>query len=185
MSHKSHHTSQIVGVVSLIVPIIIIYLFRHEIYDLTSHISEAGIWAPIISIVIMGILSATPIPTDPIVVLNGAIFGPFWGFLISWLGNNLAAFVEYAIGLGIRQATDFDHQRRYLPLGLHKFSPNSYTFLLLGRFIPQFGGKLVSFAAGIYQVNFFKYLWTTLVANLFGSLLFALGGHTFLKFLIP
>lgn len=165
-------------------PIGILIFFKQDFITLEKLIPATGIAGPLFSILLMGILSATPIPTDPIVIFNGAVFSPFVGILVSWMGNNLAAAIEYFIGKGIGSLTDFDKQKRHLPFGLDKFPADSIIFLIFGRFIPQVGGKIVSLAGGAYHVPFGRYMWTTVVSNLFGSVFLSLGGYTILhKFL--
>lgn len=171
--------------VTIFLPLALIIYFRKDFQNIEEKIPTTGIAGPLLSILLMGILSATPIPTDPIVIFNGAIFGPVIGVLVSWMGNNLAAIIEYFIGKGIGQIADFDKQRKRLPFGLDKFPADSAMFLIFGRFIPQFGGKVVSITGGVYHVPFWRYLWTAVVSNLFGSVLLAVGGyeilHNFLK----
>ncbi|HCQ31359.1 TPA: hypothetical protein DIU27_03190 [Candidatus Collierbacteria bacterium] len=161
-------------------PIGLLIYFRQDFRALEKLIPTTGIAGPLFSVLLMGILSATPIPTDPIVILNGAIFGPLVGILVSWMGNNLAAAIEYFIGKGIGSLADFSKQKRHLPFGLDKFPADSIIFLIFGRFIPQVGGKIVSIAGGVYHVPFGRYMWTAVVSNLFGSVLLSLGGYTIL-----
>jgi uncharacterized membrane protein YdjX (TVP38/TMEM64 family) len=139
-------------------------------------IGKAGIAGPLISIGLYSLLSATPIPTDPLTVINGALFGPVAGIMISWMGNNIAAMIEYFIGRSIGKATDFHKHKEKLPFGLGKWPVDSPLFLFLGRFVPQFGGKVVSLMGGIYNVPLWRYVWTAALANLIGSILLALGG---------
>ncbi len=162
-------------------PVILIVIFGRDLKAIERHIPTTSFAGPLFSILLMGILSATPIPTDPIVILNGAVFGPITGTLVSWMGNNLAAILEYFIGMGIGQITDFDKQRKKLPFGLGKFPADSVWFLIFARFVPSFGGKVVSIAGGVYHVPFWRYLWTAIVSNLFGSVLLALGGYSLLR----
>ena len=171
----------LIGVISFAIPIALIIYFARDIKNIERFIPSTGIAGPLISILIMGLLSATPIPTDPIVILNGAIFGPFVGILVSWMGNNVAAVIEYFIGRGISSVADFEKQRSNLPFGLGKFPAEAHWFLIFGRFIPQFGGKLVSLTGGIYRVKFSRYLWTACLSNLFGSILLASSGHFILQ----
>lgn len=170
----------LLATLTISLPILIIILFAKDIRNIERYIPTTGIAGPLFSILLMGILSATPIPTDPIVILNGAIFGPFMGIIVSWAGNNLASIIEYWIGRAIGTFSDFEKQKRKLPFGLDKFPADSPWFLIGGRFIPSFGGKLVSLAGGVYHVNFFRYLWTATIANLIGSIFFAYGGHLLL-----
>jgi uncharacterized membrane protein YdjX (TVP38/TMEM64 family) len=167
-------------IVTFVLPIALLIYFRNDFRAIEQRIPTTGIKGPIFSILLMGILSVTPIPTDPIVILNGAIFGPVVGILVSWMGNNLAAIIEYFLGHGIGKMADFDKQKSKLPFGLSKFPADSAVFLICGRFIPQVGGKIVSIAGGVYHVPFWKYLWTTVVSNLFGSVVLALGGYSIL-----
>ena len=162
-------------------PIALIIIFGHEIKNIEGVIPATGIIGPLVSILLMGILSATPIPTDPIVILNGAIFGPLGGVLVSWMGNNLASVIEYFIGRGLGEIADFEKIKGKLPFGLSRFPADSVWFLLFGRFVPQFGGKIVSLVGGFYRVPFFLYLWTAFLSNLFGSILLAVGGYSLLQ----
>lgn len=174
----------LIGVISFGLPIALIFFFAKDIKNIEQHIPKTGVAGPLFSILLMGILSATPIPTDPIVILNGAIFGPFVGVLVSWMGNNLAAFIEYFIGRGLGQLTDFEKIKKNLPFGLNHFSPDSVWFLVCGRFVPQVGGKIVSLAGGFYHVPLFRYLWTAFLSNLVGSVLLAYGGYSLLHTLV-
>ncbi len=161
-------------------PIALLIFFRKDFKTLEQLIPTTGFAGPLFSILLMGILSATPIPTDPIVILNGALFGPFIGVLVSWMGNNLAAVIEYFIGKGLGSLADFNQQKKHLPFGLDKFPADSAIFLIFGRFVPQVGGKIVSLAGGAYHVPFGRYLWTAVVSNLFGSVFLSLGGYSIL-----
>jgi len=170
----------LLAIITICLPVLTIVFFAKDIKNIERFIPTTGIAGPLFSILLMGILSATPIPTDPIVILNGAIFGPFMGIIVSWAGNNLASIIEYFIGRAIGTFSDFEKQKQKLPFGLAKFPAESPLFLIGGRFIPSFGGKLVSLAGGVYHVNFFRYLWTAAIANLLGSVFLAYGGHILL-----
>ena len=162
------------------IPIALIIIFRHDFKNIERLIPTLGVLGPLASVLLMGLLSATPIPTDSIVILNGALFGPFIGVLVSWMGNNLACVVEYYIGRGLGGVTDFEKTKANLPFGLGHFRADSVWFLLLGRLIPQFGGKVVSLAGGFYRVPILRYLWTAFLSNLLGSILLAYGGYSLL-----
>lgn len=151
-------------------------------YDVTElWVREAGWWGPFIAIGLYALLSLTPIPSDPLTILVGALYGWGWGFLISWAGNNSAALVEYFISRNIRQATHFEIKKKRLPKWLKKLPVTSLWFLIGARFVPGFGGKVVSVMAGVYDVSWWRFLWTTGVANIFGSLLYSLGGWSIVK----
>lgn len=171
----------IIAILTFALPIVLIIIFSREIKSIEKFIPSLGVYAPVVSVLLMGLLSATPIPTDPIVILNGAIFGPFIGVLVSWLGNNLASIIEYYLGRGFSELADFEKTRKKLPFGLGRFPADSIWFLFFGRFVPQFGGKIVSLAGGFYRVPLPRYILTAFLSNLLGSLLLAMGGYSLLN----
>lgn len=127
-------------IVAIGISIATLVFIAHNSDKIQSLIHSVGIAGPLVSILLYAVLSVTPIPSDPLTIINGAVFGPLFGILISWLGNNLAAMVEYYIGEGIGEISDFEKQRKRLPFGLGKFPADSPWFLIFGRFVPQFGG---------------------------------------------
>jgi len=178
--HSNNLRNIVIAILTFGLPIALIIIFRNDIKYIEKLIPSTGILGPLVSIVLMGIFSVTPIPTDPIVILNGAIFGPWIGILVSWMGNNLASVIEYFLGRGLSQIADFEKIKKGLPFGLSNFSPDSIWFLLCGRFVPQFGGKIVSLTGGFYRVPIKRYLWTAFLSNILGSIVLAYGGYTLL-----
>jgi uncharacterized membrane protein YdjX (TVP38/TMEM64 family) len=168
----------VVGTAALI--FVIYYLSRHSQF-IEILLLKSGALAPIVAIILYPLLAPTPITTDPITVVVGVVYGPLIGVAIAWLGNTLAALVEYYIGTKIHKVTNFERSKEKLPFGLGKFPVNSVGFLILGRMIPGYGGKIISILAGIYKVPIGRYLWTTAVTNLFGSILLSYGGFGIFK----
>jgi uncharacterized membrane protein YdjX (TVP38/TMEM64 family) len=162
---------------------LIIILFMAKNFDLVERlVRESGIIGPLVMIALYGVLSFTPIPTDTLSVINGAVFGPIAGIFISWVGNNVAAIIEYEIGLKLSRYKNSNFVKTNSILSkMDKVPVHSVWFLILGRSIPQLGSKIVSFAAGFYEVPLNTYIWTSLIANTLGSATFALGGYGLLK----
>ena len=172
----------------LIWTIFAIFLFLLVIYALSKHtqlieavLFKSGSLAPIVAIILYPLLAPTPITTDPITLMIGVIYGPILGILISWIGNTLAATVEYYLGTRIEKVTNFKNKKEQLPLGLGKLPVNSIGFLVFGRMIPGYGGKIISILAGMYKVPLKRYLWTTALSNIMGSIFLSYGGVSLVK----
>lgn len=164
---------------SLIIPIILsLLILKFWNYDERLLIT-AG---PLVSILLYGVFSFTPFPTDTLSILNGAVFGPLVGILLSWMGNNLAAYIEYFLGRSISHISNFEEKKGKLPFGLGKFPVNSPIFLIFARFIPWFGSKMVCLSAGIYKISFWEFTWTTFIVNLWGAFTMALLGYSLVRF---
>ncbi len=156
--------------------VVVVYVLKY-FSDVETLLRSSGLLAPIISVLLYGLFSVTPVPTDSLTIINGAIFGPFYGTLIACTGNTFAALIEYFVGMKIGVAADTKGRSVKIPFTKKEFDVDSVAFLFLGRFIPGYGSKLVSVLAGMYRVNIIRYLWTTFAANITGALMFAYGGY--------
>lgn len=168
----------IFGVMLLIVAI---YLLSRHTHFITKLLYDSGPFAPVIAVVLYPLLAPTPITTDPITIIMGVVYGPHIGAGIAFIGNTLAAIVEYFLGTHIGRSTNFEKSKEKMPFGLGRLPVNSIGFLVFGRMIPGYGGKIISILAGTYKVPFRRYIWTTAVTNLLGSLLLAYGGFGIVK----
>ena len=84
-----------------------------------------------------------------------------------------ASWVEYFIGLKIRDTADFDIEEMKLPLGLNRIPVDSPWFLIAARAIPGYGPKVVGLVGGIYNVSLWRFTWTAALPTAFGAFLFA------------
>jgi uncharacterized membrane protein YdjX (TVP38/TMEM64 family) len=163
-------------VVGIVILIAAIYLLSRHTHLIQSLLYKSGPWAPLVAILLYPLLAPTPITTDPITVIIGVVYGPLIGVLMAWVGNTLAALVEYYIGTRLQKVANFEKAKEKIPFGLGKLPVNSAGFLIFGRMIPGYGGKIISILAGMYKVPLKRYLWTTAATNLFGSILLSYGG---------
>jgi len=170
-------------VLGLVFFVVLFYFGAKNFRDVENIIRHAGLWGPLVTIFLYGAFAATPITTDPLTIVSGVLFGPILGIIISWVGNNVAALVEYYFGRHISVISNFKKAKEKLPFGLSRFPVDSPWFLIFGRLIPGYGGKLISVMAGVYHVPFSHYLWTTAVTNFCGSLILSFGGYHFIHFL--
>jgi uncharacterized membrane protein YdjX (TVP38/TMEM64 family) len=163
--------------ISLILFVVLMVYVVKNLRDVETIILKAGVAGPLVAILLYGIFAATPITTDPLTLIGGAIFGPVVGIAVSWMGNNLAATVEYYVGKRLDEMSTIREAKAKLPFGLSKLPVNSPWFLIFGRLIPGYGGKVISIMAGMYHVPVKRYLWTTALTNLLGSVLLSYGGY--------
>lgn len=142
-------------------------------------IRQAGWWGPLVAICLYCLLSFTPIPSDPLTLISGTLYGWNAAVIISFIGNTAAALVEYVVFRDMRTVIHFNVA--LLPRSLQKWPVTSPWFLIGVRLVPGFGGKVVSMMAGMYKVPWWRFLWTAAIANLIGAILWALGGWGLVK----
>jgi uncharacterized membrane protein YdjX (TVP38/TMEM64 family) len=148
-----------------------------ELALIKTFIVNSGPYGIMISIIVFGLLGATPIPAEPFTILLSTIYGPFWAMIATAVGTLCSALVEYFISGRIGQAANFDVWKKKLPFGLGKAPVDSPLFLIGARVVPGYGSKFVSLVAGFYKVPLFRYTWTTFIATLAGAAVTSYGGY--------
>ena len=178
-AEKSKKNSQSVTILmfSVLVMVVIAFLFATDMENIKLFIRHSGIWGPLVSVFVYILLGMTIIPSEPITLLIGVLFGPLVATLVAGVGNTLAAVVEFYLGRNLGKATNFLEKKEKLPLGLGKLKVDSPLFLIGARMIPGYGPKIVSVLAGVYHVPLFRYIWTTAIPVFLGALAFAYGGR--------
>jgi uncharacterized membrane protein YdjX (TVP38/TMEM64 family) len=166
---------------ALFVVVAIILALTFRLAALTAFLEKYKIFGLVACLFAYVLLSVTPIPSEPVTVLVLAWKGPMAAIILATLGNTLAAMMEFYIGQGLGDMTDFEKKKEKLPFNLGRLPIDSPVFLLLARMLPGFGPKFVSLAGGLYQVPMITYLWTTIVSNLIGAVFFVLGGYGLIK----
>lgn len=158
-----------------------VILISRNTPQVKAFIAGLGFAGPLVSIALYPLLGLSPVPADPLTLINGALFGPWGGAAIAWTGTVLAALLEYFIGARLASAVDFEDQKQKLPFGLGQLPVDSIWFLLGARMLTGAGSKIVSYLGGLYRVPLWRYIWTTGLASLIGAVLFALGGFGLLN----
>ena len=163
-------------ILGIVILILVIYFLSKHTHVITDLLIKSGPLAPVVATLLYPLLAPTPITTDPITVIIGVAYGPLTGVIIAWIGNTLAAIVEYYLGSKMIKADTLKKGMEKMPFGLARLPINSIGFLIFGRMIPGYGGKIISILAGAYKVPMKRYVWTTAVVVFFGSVLLAYGG---------
>ncbi|PIP52964.1 hypothetical protein COX08_03630 [Candidatus Beckwithbacteria bacterium CG23_combo_of_CG06-09_8_20_14_all_34_8] len=157
--------------------IVIFILFKKYLGNIEHLINSLGLIGIIFSFALYPLIAFTPLPSDPISILVIAIYHPLLTFLIIWLGNTTIALIEYYIGHHLNKKINYADKITNLPFGLGKLPIESTKMLLLGRMISGYGNKFISMIAGAKQVPLKRYIWTTALTNMWGALIFTIGGH--------
>ena len=141
---------------------------------LGSFINKAGIWAPIVYMIVYAVAVCLFVPGVLLIGLGAAIFGAYLGFLYVWIGAMSGAVVAFWIGRTLKR--DFsasligdklikydDAIKRngfatvlHLRLLYFPFTPMNYGMgLTKVRFWDYFFGTGLGIIAGIFILTFF------------------------------
>jgi len=155
-------------------------LGRGDVAGLRDYILSFGAWAPIVSALLM-ILQAlvAPLPAFVLSFANGLAFGTFWGGMLSLASASLAAVVSFWIArlLG-RGPVEALVGRTHLGAADRWFLRWGAYAILVARLVPVVSFDVVSYAAGLTRVGFWRFMLATTVGMTPATFIYAyLGGQ--------
>jgi uncharacterized membrane protein YdjX (TVP38/TMEM64 family) len=124
-------------------------------------LNSLGPFAMPLAVAILAIVASAPFSvTDALAVMNGVIFGPWWGSLVNALGIVLAAIIGYTVALRTSALLDIEAQVARLPYWVRRFKIGSPMFLICVRVIPGLGGTIATQTAAALRVPLFRQIYT-------------------------
>ena len=123
-----------------------------------------GPFAMPLAIVVFAIVASAPFSvTDALAVMNGALFGPWWGSFVNAMGLVLAAVIGYVVALRTSDAFDVKKNVERLPAWARRFQIGSPMFLIVVRVIPGLGGTIATQTAAALRVPILRQIYTMCV----------------------
>jgi len=134
-------------------------------------LKNAGIWAPVVYILIYTVGVCLFLPGTLLTGLGAAIFGAYWGFLYVWFGAMFGASVAFFIGrtLGREFAASLigDRLKKYDDaIERNGFATVLYLRLVYFPFTPM------NFGMGLTKVHFRDYVFGTGLGIIVGTFIF-------------
>ncbi len=142
------------------------YAMTHE-PEVHASIVRAGPTGPLLSIALYTLLASIPfLSSGAIALLNGMLFGFWWGAAYSAVAIVLSGFTTYAVAERLAAGFGAEELRAKMPTWLRRIPVGSPAFLIALRTIPWLGGTLANNAAAIYEIPFRRHFWTRLAVAL-------------------
>lgn len=144
--------------------------------ELQNLLTKLGIWAPIIYILLYTIGTILILPSTPLNISGGAIFGIWWGTLWTTLAAIMAAVICFYYSRNIGReliAKKFGDRIAVIDAEMQQ---GGLFYMFAIRLLPIIPYGIVNFAAGLTSITFKDYLIGTLLGTLPGILPFVMMG---------
>lgn len=133
-----------------------------------------GVWGPIAVIGSMTLaILVSPIPSAPIALSAGALYGHFWGTLYVLTGSEIGAIAAF----GIARFLGYDLLNNWFGNRLNRGLAGSQNVLMgtvfASRLLPFISFDVVSYAAGLTSISFWRFAIATLAGIIPASFLLA------------
>lgn len=141
---------------------------------LKLQVARLGPWGPVAVIGLMAFaILVSPIPSAPIALAAGALYGHAWGTLYVLLGAEIGALAAF----GIARLVGYEVLRRWLGERLSLGWLGSQNALMglvfVSRLLPFVSFDVISYAAGLTVLSLWRFALATLAGILPASFLLA------------
>lgn len=156
---------------------------KGDIEQLRQYLRSFGVWAPIVSALIMVLQSVLfPLPAFIVTVTNGLLFGAVWGTLLSWSSAMVGAAVCWAIGRALgRPAVEKLVSKRALAFADRFFERYGNNSVLIARLVPVVSFDVVSYVAGVTSISFLGFMVATGIGQLPATIVYSALGQNLPK----
>jgi len=155
----------IISIFIIVVVLILSYVGFHSLgaEKISDYIMSLGYLGSVLYIIIMALtIILSPIPSIPLAVASGALYGGFLGGLYTVIGATIGAIVAFELSRILGRP----FFRKNYP-GIIEFCSTRYKFSLpwiifFTRLLPVFQFDIVSYAAGLCQIKRWKFMLATI-----------------------
>jgi uncharacterized membrane protein YdjX (TVP38/TMEM64 family) len=174
----------VIGIYLFVSPInkfinqMILYLSMLDLESLKQYILSFGIWAPIISFILMILQSiAAPLPAFLITFANAALFGWVKGAMLSWVSAMAGAALCFYIARFLGRDTVEKLTSKFAIDSIDDFFDKygKHT-ILIARLLPFISFDLVSYAAGLTSMSFISFFIATGIGQLPATIIYSYVG---------
>jgi len=146
-------------------------------YSIGDWMQAAGPWAYVVAPLVTAAVAILPIPAEAPAMVNGILFGPIGGTVVTWCGAMMGAVASFEIARALGRPAA---ERFIKPASLERADElvhrAGWGGLLLARFMPLIAFTVLNWGAGLTPVRRWRFLWTTAVGIIPGAIVFTVSG---------
>lgn len=156
----------------------IFYLSMLDMESIKQYILSFGIWAPVISFLLMLLQSvAAPLPAFLITFSNAALFGWVKGAILSWssamAGAALCFYISRFLGRDVAIKLTSKFALESIDEFFDKYGKHT---ILIARLLPFISFDIVSYAAGLTSMSFMSFFVATGIGQLPATIVYSYVG---------
>ncbi|SHG76058.1 Uncharacterized membrane protein YdjX, TVP38/TMEM64 family, SNARE-associated domain [Thermosyntropha lipolytica DSM 11003] len=156
----------------------VVVLTSLDLEGVKEYILSFGIWAPVISFLLMVLQSvAAPLPAFLITFANAGLFGWVKGAILSWTSAMAGAALCFAIArfYGRGAVEKLVPSKALAEVDIF-FEHYGKWAVLMARLLPFVSFDIVSYAAGLTSMSFWSFMWATGLGQLPATLIYSYAG---------
>lgn len=190
---KNHMRGWIIKLLIIVIPLVL-YFFVKPIHTsvnqaffmlsmvdvpaIKGYILSFGVWAPIISFLLMVFQSLiAPLPAFIITFANAGLFGWWQGAILSWssamVGAALCFWIAKYFGRDVVAKVASKGSLEKVDVFFDKYGKYA---VVIARLLPFISFDIVSYAAGLTSMSFWSFFWATGIGQLPATIVYSYVG---------
>jgi len=158
------------------------------IFSIQDYVLGAGIWGPVVYILAMVVaIVISPIPSSPLAIFAGNVFGVWFGMLLTMTGAIVGAIIVFYIAriFGRPVVIRLVSQKKLEKIEQYFSERNLVFAIFILRLVPLPFFDAVSYAAGLTHISFRGFFFSTFFGLIPLVFLFSYVGDLFVENMIP
>lgn len=159
--------------------IIVAYLNRdHLNFEMLDNtIKEAGLWGPLVFMLIYATATVLFLPGSILTLAGGALFGPLAGTLYNLTGATMGATLAFLVARYLASEWAARKAGDRVKLLMKGVEDEGWRFVAFTRLVPLFPFFILNYALGLTRIRITHYILATYVFMLPGAFAFTYLGY--------
>lgn len=175
---RAFKVSSIAAAATVFIFAVLGYLNPELVLQTRQTFRQLGAWGMLLYVLVQVLWVLSTVPSIPLLVLAGLVFGPWLGGVLALVGTTLGSLLTFAIGRRILTQHVVGWRRQFpaVDRALRYAETHEVAALLIARSAPVFPLNLLNYALGAVRVSFVRYAIVSTLASLPACLVYpALG----------
>jgi uncharacterized membrane protein YdjX (TVP38/TMEM64 family) len=161
----------VAGVAAVAVLAVLLFRSGTGLPDIRQAVQAAGLWAPLLFVLLQGAVTVAPVPRTVFTVAAGVLFGGIGGVLLAVAGTSLAAAVAFWLARCVGGRFARKHSDHRLMTWVRARLDRSGLLAMVSlRLIPAVPFSAMNYASALSGVRFAPYLVGTVLGVLPGTI---------------
>jgi uncharacterized membrane protein YdjX (TVP38/TMEM64 family)/rhodanese-related sulfurtransferase len=175
---KKRYIQLIITTVLIIaIAIAVYYRDQFDVQLLEQWMNQAGLWAPVIFILIYIVSTVLFLPGSIITLGGGSLFCPGLGALYNLTGATIGAGISFLIARYLASDLVSERSGGKLKQLINGVESEGWRFVAFVRLVPLFPFNLLNYALGLTKIRFIEYFVATAVFMLPGAFAYTYLGY--------
>ena len=131
--------------------------------DIRNYLGGLEVWSGLFFITAYTVRPLIFFPTSVITPLSAILFGPFIGWIYTYIGENLSATVAFFAARYFGRNFVKENENAFIQKYDKKLKTNGFETVLILRLIPLFPFDFVNYASGLSSIKYRHYIFATLL----------------------